>query len=123
MDSTKPVQKPRGGGNQKHAGEKRCEQFFKYEHVLWTIHTLVTILAIIDRFTTNINPRQSYRIGKGSAGNDRMVGLKEGPWSVAVYDILARVSGRYCIVTFNFMLIVRYVLHWDFIIRYRQVNV
>ena len=87
--------------------KQKGRYMFKYEHVLWTIHVLVTILAIIDRFTTNVSPRQSFRIGRGTAGNDSMGSLKEGPWSVAVYDILARVSGRYSIVTFNFMLIVR----------------
>jgi hypothetical protein len=79
----------------------------KYETVLWTLHvTIITVLAIIDRFTTNFWPRQTFRIGSGSAGNDRMP-IKEGPWSVALYDILARVSGRFSIVCFNFMLITR----------------
>ena len=71
----------------------------KYETVLWTLHVTITVLAIIDRFTTNFWPRQTFRIGRGSAGNDRMPhGSKEaGPcWSaVALYDILARVSGRF----------------------------
>lgn len=83
--------------------------FLKYETVLWTVHSIVTILAIVDRFTTNINPRQTYIIGKGFAGKDRMGPPMEGPWSVALYDILARISGRYCIVVYNFTLIVRYV--------------
>jgi hypothetical protein len=78
----------------------------KYETVLWTLHVTITVLAIIDRFTTNFWPRQTFRIGSGSAGNDRMP-IKEGPWSVALYDILARVSGRFSIVCFNFMLITR----------------
>jgi hypothetical protein len=79
----------------------------KYETVLWTLHATVLILAIVDRFKTNFWPRQSFKIGSGSAGNDRMDSFKEGPWSVVVYDILARVSGRFSIVTFNFMLITR----------------
>ena len=83
------------------------KQTVKYETVLWTLHATVTILAIVDRFTTNFWPRQSFTIGGGSAGNDRMDSFKEGPWSVVVYDILSRVSGRFSIVTFNFMLITR----------------
>jgi len=81
----------------------------KYEHALWTLHSIITVLAIVDRFTTNYWPRQSFQVGQGSAGNDRMIGFKEGPWSVIAYDVLARLSGRFSIVVFNFMLISRYV--------------
>lgn len=52
----------------------------KYEVILWTVHLAATILAVADRFTTNVWPRQSFTIGAGSAGNDRMNGFKEGPW-------------------------------------------
>ena len=81
----------------------------KYETVLWTLHVLTTGLAIVDRFKGNVWSTQSFTIGAGTAGNDRMDGFKEGPWSVVLYDILARVSGRFSIVCFNFMLITRYV--------------
>ena len=83
------------------------KKLIKYEVMLWTVHIAVTTLAIIDRFTTNFWPRQSFTIGSGTAGNDCMNGFKEGPWSVVVYDVLARVSGRFSIVAFNFMLITR----------------
>jgi len=83
------------------------KKLIKYETLLWTLHIAITILSIVDRFTTNVWPRQNFRIGNGLAGNDRMVGLKPGPWSVAFYDIVARVSGRFSICTFNFMLITR----------------
>ena len=81
----------------------------KYETVLWTLHVLTTGLAIVDRFKGNVWSTQSFTIGAGTAGNDRMDGFKEGPWSVVLYDILALVSGRFSIVCFNFMLITRYV--------------
>jgi len=87
----------------------KSNPYFKYEHALWTLHGIITVLAIVDRFTSNYWPRQSFQIGKGYAGNDRMDGFKEGPWSVVVYDVLARISGRFSIVVFNFMLISRYV--------------
>lgn len=41
------------------------------------------------------------------AGTDRLEGYKPGPWSVVFYDCLARVSGRYCIICYNFLLITR----------------
>jgi hypothetical protein len=65
------------------------------------------MLAIVDRFTWNTWPRQTYSIGAGSAGSDRTVGFKPGPWSVVLYDCLARVSGRYSIICYNFILITR----------------
>ncbi len=85
----------------------RSSPRIKYETVLWTVHAVITTLAIVDRFTTNYWPRQSFTIGSGSAGNDRMDGFKEGPWSVVLYDFLARFSGRFSIVCFNFMLVTR----------------
>lgn len=81
----------------------------KYETLLWIIYGTITIIAMADRFTINYWPRQTFRIGTGSAGNDRLNGLKPGPWSVVLYDIIARVSGRFSICCFNFMLISRYV--------------
>ena len=41
------------------------------------------------------------------AGSDRLEGYKPGPWSVVLYDCLARISGRYCILCYNFLLITR----------------
>lgn len=85
----------------------RQKRLIKYETMLWTVIATVSVLAIVDRFTTNYWPRQSFKIGAGSAGNDQIKGFKEGPWSVVAYDIIARVSGRFSIVAFNFMLITR----------------
>ena len=84
-------------------------KLIKYETFLHSLHVSITVLAIIDRFSTNYWPRQSFEVGSGTAENDRMSGFKEGPWSVVLYDILARVSGRFSIVCFNFMLITRLV--------------
>lgn len=33
--------------------------------------------------------------------------MKEGPWSVVAYDVIARISGRHSICAFNLLLIVR----------------
>eukprot|EP01063_Lacrimia_lanifica_P026061 TRINITY_DN3442_c0_g3_i1.p1 TRINITY_DN3442_c0_g3~~TRINITY_DN3442_c0_g3_i1.p1 ORF type:complete len:742 (+),score=238.23 TRINITY_DN3442_c0_g3_i1:265-2226(+) len=38
-------------------------------------------------------------------GNDFMDGLKDGPWTVQVYDVVARTSGRYIIAASNALLI------------------
>ena len=42
-----------------------------------------------------------FRVGAGSAGNDRLTGYKDGPWSVVFYDVVARISGRYSIVSLH----------------------
>lgn len=78
-----------------------------YEVLVWIIFSIVAILAVLDRLTTNLWPRQSFTIGKGFAGKDKIDGLLDGPWSVKVYDILARVSGRYSIVALNLLLFTR----------------
>jgi hypothetical protein len=87
----------------------KMKKYVKYEAVLWLVHGTITVLAIADRFSTNYWPRQSFRIGSGSAGNDGIDGFKPGPWSVVLYDVIARVSGRFSICCFNCMLISRYV--------------
>eukprot|EP00534_Pseudo-nitzschia_fraudulenta_P000213 CAMPEP_0201131298 /NCGR_PEP_ID=MMETSP0850-20130426/42431_1 /ASSEMBLY_ACC=CAM_ASM_000622 /TAXON_ID=183588 /ORGANISM="Pseudo-nitzschia fraudulenta, Strain WWA7" /LENGTH=281 /DNA_ID=CAMNT_0047401305 /DNA_START=242 /DNA_END=1087 /DNA_ORIENTATION=+ len=43
-----------------------------YETFVWVLFVSTTILAIVDRFTTNFWPRQMFSIGSGSAGNDRL---------------------------------------------------
>ncbi len=82
--------------------------------VLWI---LVTFLSVLDRFTTNVSPRQSFSsswsfclkdssdpTSGSSCGNDYYCEddafcLKEGPWSVAIFDIISRSSGRIIITT------------------------
>ena len=43
-----------------------------YEAFVWVLFIAATTLAIVDRFTTNVWPRQVFSIGSGSAGNDRL---------------------------------------------------
>jgi hypothetical protein len=66
--------------------------------VVWVLFSVLTALWIIDRFTWQINPRQLYSIGLASEGRGRVAGdptkIKEGPFSVAFYDVFARFSGR-----------------------------
>lgn len=66
--------------------------------VVWALFSTLTALWIIDRFTWQINPRQLYSIGSAADGRGRVAGdptkVKEGPFSVAFYDIFARISGR-----------------------------
>ena len=75
---------------------------------MWVIYVFITVLAIIDRFKTNVWPRQNFSIGDASAGSDRLEGFNPGPWSVVIYDVMSRISGRFSICCFNFMLISRY---------------
>lgn len=89
------------------AARKRRKPFIDYELAVWIGYGIFTVLAIYDRFDWNIWPRQTFSIGSGSAGNDRLEGYTDGPWSVVFYDVLARVSGRFSICAFNLLLIVR----------------
>jgi hypothetical protein len=77
-----------------------------YEAATWFIFLAITTLAIVDRFTTNVWPRQSFTIGAGNAGFDPLT-LIPGPWSVMAYDIIARISGRHAICCFNLLLVTR----------------
>ncbi|EJK45497.1 hypothetical protein THAOC_35886 [Thalassiosira oceanica] len=86
---------------------KRLTPLLDYEVFQWAWFLVLMTLAIADRFAWNVWPRQTYSIGSGSAGSDRTVGYKPGPWSVVLYDVLARVSGRYSIICYNFILITR----------------
>jgi hypothetical protein len=78
-----------------------------YESAVWLLYGSLTVLATIDRFTWNVWPRQSFRIGSGYAGKDQLIGFKPGPWSVVVYDVFARISGRFCIMAYNLLLVTR----------------
>jgi len=84
-----------------------------YEMFVWFVYGVVCSLAIIDRFTWNFWPRQMFSIGKGGAGSDRLE-IIEGPWSVVFYDVLARISGRYCIVAYNLLIVtrLRFLMEW-----------
>lgn len=82
-----------------------CSQpFISYEALVWTTYGVITILAIVDRFTWQVWPREIYRVGKGTAGSDFKNGLKPGPWSVKAYDAIARISGRYSILALNLLM-------------------
>ena len=86
---------------------RRTAPLIPYEWFISVIHYTLCLIVILDRFYWNVWPRQTFQIGTGSAGSDRMDGLKPGPWSVALYDVLARTSGRYSILAYNFLLLTR----------------
>ena len=80
----------RAEGNRRRRGACRPS----FGHVVWFIATVLTGLWIADRFTTQFTPRQGFSIGRGKAAGDRTE-IKEGPLSVAFYDLFARFSGRF----------------------------
>ena len=82
--------------------------FITYEAAMWIVHVVLVTLACADRFTWNIWPRQNtFNIGGKPAGWDKVDGLLDGPWSVKLYDIIVRFSGRFMILALNLMLFVR----------------
>jgi hypothetical protein len=86
-----------------------------YLFTLLALYFIVTILAVVDRFTTNLSPRQSFARdyefcrkngdpNKSFCGNDFYCDgdffcLKPGPTSVKVFDALSRISGRIIITS------------------------
>lgn len=57
---------------------KRLTPWISYEVFQWTWFLTLCVLAIADRFAWNVWPRQTYTIGAGSAGSDRLSGFKPG---------------------------------------------
>ena len=86
-----------------------------YEQFMWVTSTTITLLFILDRFLWNLWPRQTFSIGAGTAGSDRMQGFKPGPWSVVLYDVIARLSGRFSILCYNLLLLTRLESFEDFL--------
>jgi hypothetical protein len=96
-----------GGGRNRSSSTTTCTlSCITYEAATWFTFVAITMLAIVDRFTTNVWPRQSFIIGSGTAGTDPLT-LIPGPWSVMAYDIIARISGRHAICCFNLLLVTR----------------
>lgn len=83
---------------------QRYRPFIHYETFVWVVYGTFAVLAVVDRFVWNVWPRETYRIGTGTAGSDFVDGLKAGPWSVKMYDAVARISGRFDIVSLNLLL-------------------
>mmetsp|Transcript_16825 Transcript_16825/g.67893 ORF Transcript_16825/g.67893 Transcript_16825/m.67893 type:complete len:672 (-) Transcript_16825:451-2466(-) len=89
-----------------------------YEQLFWLIFVPLTAWWILDRFFGNVWPRDSFDFrnfsirGSRSFSSDRRSKsgwgpkLKDGPWSVKIYDILARVSGRFTMFGLNAMMFV-----------------
>eukprot|EP01063_Lacrimia_lanifica_P009964 TRINITY_DN1677_c0_g1_i13.p1 TRINITY_DN1677_c0_g1~~TRINITY_DN1677_c0_g1_i13.p1 ORF type:complete len:728 (+),score=321.70 TRINITY_DN1677_c0_g1_i13:94-2277(+) len=82
------------------AAERRGRRV-PYEWLFWAVFVLVTGLWTADRLTTNVWPRQSFGSGVARIATDDTEGLKDGPWSVVLYDVLARCTGRVLICTTN----------------------
>lgn len=85
----------------------RGRPLIDYETLVWVVFGVWAILTVIDRFTWNVWPRETYRVGRGTAGSDftgdHYWDLKDGPWSVQLYDAVARISGRYTIISLNLL--------------------
>ena len=73
-----------------------------YFWLIWLSFTAIQIPWILDRFFWFLWPRQSFQLSFRTGG-DREA-LKDGPWSVKFYDVAARFTGRFSIVTTNYLL-------------------
>lgn len=79
------------------------KNIISYEILVWIIYSILTSLAIYDRFDWNVWPRQSFNYSNFPGSSDRIVGYAEGPWSVIFYDVCARISGRFAIFSLNLL--------------------
>lgn len=85
--------------------EKSANKYLKkspkltYEVLFWIIFYALTIPWILDRFLWFLWPRQNFNFSFGT-GNDRE-SLKDGPFFVKFYDVMARISGRWMIFGTN----------------------
>eukprot|EP01025_Chloroclados_australasicus_P042608 TRINITY_DN4529_c0_g1_i2.p1 TRINITY_DN4529_c0_g1~~TRINITY_DN4529_c0_g1_i2.p1 ORF type:complete len:673 (-),score=7.54 TRINITY_DN4529_c0_g1_i2:3032-5050(-) len=79
-------------------------QMICYEFLVWLFFGVAVVFATLDRFLWNLWPRQIYNIGNGPAGMDYTDGLLPGPWSVKLYDVCVRLTGRYILLAFNILL-------------------
>ena len=76
-----------------------------YAIVFWSLYSILTVLWIYDRFHWQIWPRQSFKNkfkvwfpnSTYGTGNDPFP-LREGPWTVKTFDVLARIGARYSII-------------------------
>ena len=83
-----------------------ARSFISYEVLSWLLWGAFTIWWIVDRFTTQISPRQGFSIGgKVVAGDPTPIAV--GPWTVKFYDVFARVSGRFLTPATNVLLVTR----------------
>ena len=78
----------------------------RYEWLNWFVWTAFTIWWILDRFTTQVTPRQDFSLGGKTVASDP-TDIKEGPWTVKFYDVFARVSGRFLTPAVNVLLFTR----------------
>eukprot|EP01064_Diplonema_japonicum_P032857 TRINITY_DN629_c2_g1_i1.p1 TRINITY_DN629_c2_g1~~TRINITY_DN629_c2_g1_i1.p1 ORF type:complete len:616 (+),score=179.31 TRINITY_DN629_c2_g1_i1:70-1848(+) len=109
----------------------RKEPWVRYETLFWVVWIVFTLIAVCDRLWINSWPRESF--GKDGYGTDKR-NVIDGPWTVQLYDVTARISGRLCItalmgicvtilnVVFNFLseskTLQKYVFLWD----WREAN-
>lgn len=94
-----------GGGADVLAASAPHRPLIPYGTLVWAVYGTFTVLAMIDRFTTNVWPRQVFHVGAGTAGSDFLDPIKPGPWSVGFYDAVARLSGRYSICALNLLFV------------------
>lgn len=97
--------------------------WFTYEGLFWGTFLPLTAWWIADRFFGNVWPRDSFELqfslhGATSFGGDRRSKsgwgpkLKEGPWAVKLYDVVARISGRFTMFGLNaLMFVYMHTLH------------
>ena len=98
-----------------------------YRWAFLTIWLIITVIIVLDRFLSNVWPRQSFAGPpcNGKCGGDFFCGdggeegptgcLRPGPWSAKVFDICARVSARLIISTTNLMFLTVSHCTWNWL--------
>ncbi|CAM9715253.1 unnamed protein product, partial [Laminaria digitata] len=91
-----------------------------YRYVTLAVWLVTSAIMILDRFYWNVWPRQS--ICTDGCGNDSFCPmdedpgcLKDGPWSVKVFDVIARISARLVISTTTLMFLTMSHGTWNYL--------
>ena len=107
-------------------------RYFRYGMLVsWLI---ISLLLVLDRFYTNIWPRQSFTAAPcfGKCGGDFFCSfggedgppgcLRPGPWTAKTFDVLARASARWIVSTTNLMFLTVCHCTWNWLAERRYLK-
>lgn len=98
-----------------------------YRYALLLSWLVISLLLVLDRFFTNVWPRQSFSDApcSGNCGGDFFCSfsgeagppgcLRPGPWTAKTFDVIARASSRIIISTTNLMFLTVCHCTWNYL--------
>eukprot|EP00039_Didymoeca_costata_P032985 m.40222 g.40222 ORF g.40222 m.40222 type:complete len:321 (-) comp9637_c0_seq2:1572-2534(-) len=85
-----------------------------YGVILTLFFAITTFLWVLDRFTANVWPRQIHTLPDGSPAGYDHKGMDIYPWTVLVFEISVRFTGRFltCALNVAMFTLTRQFHHW-----------